>query len=193
MLKIFIIIAGIIFSASTFAQAEKFAGTSVGVNAGYNVETYTKSSVTTTAGQNNTASNINATYTFALSPEWTIGTGLTYALSSTTLATAAATGNNEYSMNSHYSLNIEPGYVLNENTLGYFKLSYNSGVVKNTYYSIDQTITGIGYGLGTKFFISKNAFLNIEMQQTKYNSYTYVTTVLTHTTTEATVGIGYKF
>jgi len=196
MFKKIVVVAGIIFSASAFAQAEKFAGASVGINAGFNNEIVNFSD--TKIGNDTYSYNINGSYTFTLSEQATLALGITYDLGDSTAINATTMSNvasdsNPMLVKSHYSINIEPGYALTENNLAYFKLAYHSAKAYQSGLSINKAITGTGYGVGTKYLISKNTFLSLEIQKITYNSYTYSTNSVTHSSTLGTVGFGYKF
>lgn len=198
MIKKIIFIAGMIFSASVFAQAENFAGTSVGINAGFNNQTLRYADKINLTN-NNTNASLNATYTFALSKSATFGLGITYDLAANDLISASDIGNlddsltSSYQLKSHYSVNFEPGYAISDNTLGYFKVAYHSGKAYQSEASVDNTITGTGYGFGTKVLIDKNLYLNIDIEKVTYNSFTASDTQWKVTSTIATIGIGYKF
>lgn len=197
MFKKIIAIAGIIFSTSVFAQAEKFAGASVGINAGFDNEMVSLSGPK--VGNDTYSYNINGTYTFALSEQATLALGITYdlgdttALTTTTMAALDSGYTAAYLLKSHYSINLEPGYAISDKNLAYFKLAYHSAKAYSSDFPIDKTITGTGYGFGTKYLISKNAFLNLEIQKITYNSYTYSTDSIVHSNLLGTIGVGYKF
>lgn len=199
MFKKIVVVAGIIFSTSAFAQAEKFAGASVGINGGFNSQILDFSG--TKLGNDTYSYNVNGSYTFALSNQYTFGIGLTYDLGdmeASDAKTMSITGSsNPYKIKSHYSLNFEPGYAINEKYLAYLKLAYHGGKAYQSDLSVDQNITGTGYGFGTKYFISKDTFFSFEIQNIKYNSYSITpsstTYTVTHKNTLSTIGIGYKF
>jgi hypothetical protein len=196
MFKKIVVVAGIIVSSSAFAQAEKFAGASVGINVGFNNEYVSFSG--TKLGNYNYSYNINGSYTFALSDQTTLALGMTYDLGDSTAINATTMSNladnsNPMLVKSHYSINIEPGYALTESNLAYLKLAYHRANSYQSGLSIDKVITGTGYGIGTKYLMSKNTFFSLEIQKTTYNSYTYETNSVTHTSTLGSVGFGYKF
>lgn len=60
-----------------------------------------------------------------------------------------------------------------------------------------NSITGWGYGFGTKHKIDKNLFVNLEVQQIGYEAYIPGASVssqsISHTTTLGTIGLGYQF
>ena len=195
MLQKIIIVFGIIGGGSVFAQAENFTGTSVAFNTGFN-STNLKVEGQAPFSTNSTPSIIDTSYTFALSPKVTLAIGINYDLTDTPVISSGDWSEVEWLLKNHYSINIEPGYVLSENTLGYIKLAYHSARSYYKAYSSDSDIYGIGYGFGTKVFISKDLFLNLEIQKTDYAAFTqssFGDVTVKHTTTTSTIGIGYRF
>lgn len=198
MLKKIIIVFGIIVSGSVFAQAENFAGVSLAFNTGVN-STDVKLSDNPRYSTSSTPANINASYTFVLLPKATLAVGVNYDLIDTPVISSGDFSNGEWLLKNHYSINIEPGYIFNENTMGYLNLAYHSA--RSSYFTsntsmVDQDISGTGYGFGMKFFFSKDFFLNMEIQQTEYGAFTnsaFSPTTIMHTTTTSTIGVGYKF
>ena len=200
MFKKIVVVAGIIFSSSAFAQAEKFAGASVGINGGFDSQILDFNGAK--LGNDTYSYNVNGSYTFALSNQYTFGIGLTYDMGDAEAASATTMLNvtgasNSYKLKSHYSLNFEPGYAINEQYLAYLKLAYHGAKANQSDLSLDKNITGTGYGFGTKYFISKDTFFSFEVQNIKYNSYSVTpsstTYTVTHKNTLSTIGIGYKF
>jgi opacity protein-like surface antigen len=195
MFKKIVVVAGIIFSTSVFAQAEKFAGASIGINSGFESNHMAINTNSINLGGHSSPFNLNGSYTFLISPTMTVATGLTYDL---TDAKAATFSGGYAKLKNHYALNIEPGYALSENTLGYLKVAYHSATSSTTLTSTTYTksVTGWGYGLGAKHKLDKNLFINIEIQQVGYNAYTNTNIssgAITHTSTFGAIGLGYQF
>ena len=206
MIKKILILVGLIASTSVFAQADKFSGFSVGLNTGFNSNTAVFNTDTSTTGstlevgRQNTPFNTNFSYVFAISQNATFGIGINYDLTKTKFTDKNTSDGITLTstLKNHYSLNFEPGYAFNENTLGYLKVGYASAKIdgSGSSSSISKNSTGYGYGFGTRYLLDKNLFLNTEIYQEKLskisatitNSVTFTPTVLS-----ATVGIGYKF
>ena len=123
----------------------------------------------------------------------TLAVGLNYDFNSSTVIPSSETGDTDYKLKNHYSVNIEPGYAFSDKTLGYLKLAYHNANAYYTTESVDQSITGTGYGFGAKYFLSENLYLNFEFQTIKYNSFTVSTYDIEHKTQLTTIGVGYKF
>jgi opacity protein-like surface antigen len=196
MLKKIIAIAGIILSTNAVAQSEKFAGASIGINTGFESNQTALAQTSSTLGAHSTPFNINGSYTFVISPTVVIATGLTYDLAD---ATAASASSATFKLKNHYSLNIEPGYALNDTTLGYLKIAYHSASssIASGSNSYSKTATGWGYGFGSKYKMNKNLFVNIEVQQVGYDAYQPSSNVssgsITHNSTLGSIGLGYQF
>ena len=196
MFKKIVVVAGIIFSSSAFAQAENFAGASFGINTGFESNQTYLAQTSDNYGYHTTPFNINGSYSFTISPTVVIATGLTYDLAD---ATAVNAGSATLKLKNHYSLNIEPGYALSEKTLGYLKVAYHSATSSATLSGTEYTgtTTGWGYGFGTKHKIDKNLYINLEIQQVSYGAYqpssSVSTSTITHTSTFGTIGLGYQF
>lgn len=196
MFKKIVVVAGIIFSASAFAQSENFSGASVGFNTGYEANQLRQNSTNVSLGAHSYPLNLNGSYTFALSSSFTVATGLTYDLRN---ATAASNSTGTYEIKNHYSVNFEPGYAISENTLGFVKISYHSAkssiALNSTTYT--KNISGLGYGFGSKHKLDKNLFVKFEVQQVFYNAYTPNSNVSSSTFTQistlGTFGLGYQF
>ena len=206
MMKKFLILVGLIASTSAFAQADKFSGFSIGLNTGFSsntalFDTDTSSDDSTLeVGRQNTPFNTNISYVFPISQSATFGIGITYDLTNTKFTDINVSDgiSTTSTLKNHYSVNFEPGYAFNENTLGYFKLSYASATIagSGTSSSISKSTTGYGYGFGTRYLIDKNLFMNMEIYQEKLSAITATisnTVSFKPTILSATVGIGYKF
>ena len=197
MIKKIIFVLGLVVSASSFAQAEKFSGASIGLNTGFNSETADLNSSGSTAqfGQKNTPFDINLSYTFAVTPSATIGLGLNYDLSSNKVIDGTKNSIVEQTTDivnkNHYSLNFEPGFALNDSLLGYFKLAYHAGKLSGD--TKTYSMKGYGYGFGTRYMLDKNLFLNLEIQSIVYNSITAGNAKINNYSLYSTIGLGYKF
>jgi opacity protein-like surface antigen len=128
-----------------------------------------------------------------------LGLGLTYDLSDATLYKGTAgdniIGDTTWKLKSHYSINLEPGYVFNNNVLAYAKVAYHSGKsnISATGLSLNQSVSGWGYGFGAKFQLDNNLYMKIEAQQINYSTFTFNTTTVEHKSTIGTIGLGYQF
>jgi len=202
MIKKIIFVLGLVVSASSFAQAEKFSGASIGLNTGFNSETSNVNLDTTQSGElvqlggQNTPFDINASYVLAISNNATLGLGINYDLSSNKLLVGSKnTGLNSITstLKNHYSLNIEPGYAFNDSLLGYVKLAYHAAKLTTSSLTVNPSLTGFGYGLGARYLLDKNLYLNLEIQTVTYTTGKVSTKTFQNNSLFSAVGIGYKF
>ena len=90
-----------------------------------------------------------------------------------------------------WSLSAAPGMLLNDKTLAYVKLSYESGKFNSsvTGSKFDQSVSGFGYGVGLRTEINKTTFLETEIKQVNYSKFTKkIDSTSYDFTTSATVG-----
>ncbi|NBO42747.1 MAG: hypothetical protein EBU92_14775 [Betaproteobacteria bacterium] len=86
--------------------------------------------------------------------------------------------------------------MLNDKTLAYVKLSYESGKFNSniTGLKFDQSVSGFGYGVGLRTEINKTTFLETEIKQVNYKKFTYKNAVdFTNSATVGSVGVVFKF
>jgi len=200
MIKKFFILIGLIASSNVFAQADEFSGFSVGLNTGLNTEvtrvTITSGSDDFRTGTNNTPLNLDLGYAFSLGTNTVLNIGADYALTNSTIYPKdLLSATKDFSLKSHYAINLEPGVVVNDKLLAYLKISYHGG--KFDAVDINKNINGVGYGFGFKYMLDKNLYINLAAQQVNYSkvsvsdsSNTYDITLKSHF---STIGLGYKF
>jgi hypothetical protein len=181
------------------AQSKNFEGFSVGLNAGYD-STVTKFTLASGFkmngfGQSNFTSNVNGSYTFAIDEKITLAVAGTYNLSDSKIfaedAGGAITNGRLLKLKSQYSISLEPGYVLHDSTLAYFKIGYHSAA-----YSIGtdtKGTNGVGYGFGVKHFVTPNLYANLEFIKIDYSNTALTTATASGSNTVGTIGMGYKF
>ena len=98
-----------------------------------------------------------------------------------------------YKLKNAWSLSVAPGFLINNQSLGYVKLSYEGATFKDTDES--KTIDGYGLGFGIRTEINANMYLNAEIKRVTYNAFNFVIDAdrLKPVTDIGTVGIGYRF
>lgn len=141
--------------------------------------------------------SIQAAYGVAVSSSSVVTFGGTYALGSIDGGGETLGGLTEFRAEKAYSLYVEPGFLLSDNTLAYGKLSYEGAKATGRVFAGPEYSTafkGIGFGFGVRTMIDKNMFIQIELKQVGYRS---IDTGDGHThkpkSTVGTVGIGMKF
>lgn len=183
------------------AQVSNFTGMSGAVNLSA-VSTNTKAGTKDTFGGDNWGGSVQAAYGFALSNTSVLGFGLTYALGKNKSGGFQDDGDNSIytlAVKSQYSLYLEPGALLSDDTLLYGKISLARGkysalstVAAN---SDSKSISGTGYGVGMRHMLDKTKFVQVEFTKDSYKTFRFPndTTDFKASTTLGTIGIGMKF
>jgi opacity protein-like surface antigen len=183
------------------AQTSNFTGASFGGNIEFKSTTLKLSasgSEFSGLGNQNMIGSISADYGFEIGNDSVLLVGGKYDLQNTTVVSITdSSGTVKLEEKEHYSIFAAPGILLNDKTLGYAKLSYESskidasGLKNNTIGA--QSVTGIGYGLGVRTHITGNWYANLEAGRIVYSGKAIGTSTLTTGTTVGLVGLSYKF
>ena len=98
-----------------------------------------------------------------------------------------------FKLKNAWSLSVAPGFLINNQSLGYVKLSYEGATASIPDYS--KTIDGYGLGFGIRTEINANLYLNAEIKRVTYNAFNFVIDAdrVKPVTDIGTVGIGYRF
>jgi hypothetical protein len=140
------------------------------------------------------APSFGAGYTFALSDHMTLGFKAGIDFKSGEFGKGDISGTETVVLEkSHYSLAVEPGYVLDQHTLVFGILAYHHA--RTAFEGGTQTvgISGVGYGVGFKRTLADHLFLMGEIQQVKYGSATVDGSTVKPTSNTAALGLGYHF
>ena len=203
-MKKLIIVAAIATSFAApqaFAQAKNFEGLSVGGNLNListSTEIPYRGYRLNGLGQEATIAGLQAAYSFAFSDVFLLSVGGTYNLGDVNAGTVTDNGSTGTLMlQNGMSLYVEPGFMLSEKNLGYAKVSYNRGSIKaqGEETSRTQDITGSGFGFGIRTLLSKNLFLQVEVDRIQFGSarFSGSTDDFKSSATMGSLGIGYKF
>ncbi len=191
-----LLVASLLSVAATgaFAQTNAFEGFSAGVKVS-SVGASTSISepgFSANLGQQSVVPTVELGYAYGLSKEISLGLTATYDLSET--KAGSVNGANLKNSN-HYSINFKPGYLVNNTTMVYAILGYNSmtGKISEAGSSVSSTFNGFGAGLGVQAMLTKNVYIQAEAQQITYSGVTKEGTTFTPSATVGTVGVGYKF
>lgn len=142
------------------------------------------------------APSLGVGYTFALSDKTTLGLKATVDLKQGEFGkgeTAALVGETSVLEKSHYSLAVEPGYVVNQQTLVFGILAYHHARTGFEGGGETRAISGVGYGVGFKRSLASHFFLMGEIQQVKYGQAMVEGIAVKPTSNTAALGIGYHF
>lgn len=200
MKKMLTVVAASLACAIAGAQTANFEGLSGALNLNRSSTTtkFTFEDSYVNYGGQSWSGSIQAAYGFAVSPSIVVSVGGTYGFGRIDSGGENfGLGLSEFRAKKAYSLYVEPGFLLNEKTLAYGKLSYEGAkgaarVFDSAEYS--KTIKGTGFGFGVRTMIDKNMFIQVELKQVGYRTidigdgYTYKPK-----STAGTFGIGMKF
>ncbi len=174
-------IAAAFAAPQAFAQAKNFEGFSI--TGALNVNNNKGEAV---SAVDRTESNIGAVaqYDIALGQSFVLGFGASMGLSDFNIASDAKLKNT-------YSVFVAPGFAVSNNALVYGKIASVSAKAEFTNSSLD--ISGLGYGIGARYFSSKNVFFQAEYMSNKYDDKKIGTTTFKNQTGVFSIGVGYKF
>jgi len=181
------------------AQISNFTGLSVGGNIEFKSTTLKLSSSGTEfsgLGSQNLIGSISADYGIEIGKSSVLLVGGKFDLQDTNIVEVTSSGTTvKLDESNHYSLFVAPGILLNDKTLGYVKLSYESSKATSNISSTIEvgTITGMGYGAGIRTHLSGNWFANIEAARIVYSSKSIDSISYSTGTTIGMFGLSYKF
>lgn len=184
------------------AQMSNFTGFSGAVNlSAASTQTKIDTDYDGLGGQNWVGS-FQGAYGIEMSNSSVLGMGLTYAAGKSKSGSLVGDDGNTYtgSLKNQYSLYLEPGTLLSENTLFYGKISYEKAKLALLDSSdgsdvASKSVKGTGYGVGLRHMLDKTKFVQLEFKKVSYNSTLAAdeTTTLKSSATLGTIGIGMKF
>ena len=200
----------VVFSASsaTFAQSENFTGLSVGANFTQTAATHKRTESDSSSvevfkyGETSSGANLQAAYGIKAGDSMVINVGGTYSLNDYKAGGYTYNGSSWESNNkakNHYTLYIEPGFVLSDSTLAYGKLAYHNLKLKTVTSdsNVSQNFSNIGFGAGVRTMLSKNTYLQAELGLVNFSEKSYVLSGATYKEqpklTYGSLGVGYKF
>jgi opacity protein-like surface antigen len=170
-----------------FSQAKNFAGPSIAIGGGYSSQTASLKqsvvddnniSVTNGIGQNNFSALVDLSYGLELDKSFILSVGATYDLTESDID--IITFDNGYlksKLQDHYSLYLQPTFLVNNNTGIFGKLSYNlanytgSILQNNVLRTASSDLEGWGYGIGAKTFLNNSTYIQVEGSYTEYSNY----------------------
>jgi len=212
-------------TSTAFSQTNNFTGLSLALSASY-VDTKNTTTVvdpflgtfTLPSNKNNFIPGVDISYGFAIGNNFVVGLGATYDFRKT--ETGVPTINiNDFlgedltstlpsTLKDHYSLYIQPTYVINKDSAMFAKLGRHFAQVKTTGSTFigeelagqaetTSNIEGWGYGLGFKNFLSNSLFIQGDVVAVDYKKINFdlggLPTSIKPETLNATISVGYKF
>ena len=172
-------------STSLYAQDSLFEGTFYGVSgvAGTNTikTTDTTNGDFTNHGQAYQSGQLTLGYGYKISEKVIVQTGLSYQFLNPVINRSLDNAQRTDTEKSHWSVSLEPGYLLRQNTLLHGKLSYHvselnfhrlfvSGAYSGQTSDATSRFTGFGIGAGVKTEITDNLLIGIDAEVVNYGS-----------------------
>ena len=198
------------------SQAKNFAGASIAGYGAYvshtiksNYNDGTNSEHIADLGGNDIEYGLDLGYSIPINNNFLIGIGITHALNDTDAGKFLDVL--KFKAKDHQSIYIQPTYAFNDNFAGFVKLSHHrlKGTVsltedvtlpgENTIEAdtISEKFKGTGYGFGLKGIVSKNIYLQAEVNYIDYKSKgggsVEDTVNFNPETVSGVISIGYKF
>lgn len=167
-------------------------------------------------GRSSLATIVGADYGFKVNDKFLTLVGVEFKINNSDVyksneydSSTGDTSKTKYEQKNAYSIYLAPGYLINEETLIYAKLSYNKTKIEGKFTDYDASASettntkysrnfdGFGYGIGARVSLNKNLFLNAEWQKIQFDneSKTFGNGVIKAKpdATIGTIGIGYNF
>lgn len=183
----FLILVSSLVSASAMAQMAEFTGWNAGANVNFN---NAKSEADNESYSNkNTGASFHGGYGFAINNDYAVLLDLDVVLNK--IKNGESEGTSLY-FKSPYSLSVAPAMLLNDNTLLYVKVSYESASFN--YKTTNKAMNGYGLGAGARYILSKGVYLQAELKGIKYNEFKFdKDTNVTATNPQVNIGVGFNF
>lgn len=204
MKKLLTAVAAAVACAAAGAQTSNFEGFSAALNLN-TVSTNSKISLNGVpvfdgVGQQSWNGSLQAAYGFGAGPSTVVSVGGTYALGD---SKGGKFGTDEYiaqiRAKNVYSVYVEPGFLLNDRTLAYGKLSYEgakgTGALPGEG-ERSRSMRGSGFGAGFRTMLNQTSFVQVEFKQVSYNSIGLLVSEgasIKPKATLGTIGFGMKF
>ena len=177
-------------STIVMAQTKSFEGASLGIfGGGLGVSAEGNSTTTanpggsTTSGSGNVGTvsgigGLDLAYGFGIGKDTVISIGATYVPFKADITTGSsndstAGGAVTAEMKDHYTIYIQPTFVINKDSAAFLKVSYahaDLSVSGQTARLTTGDIEGYGVGAGLKTFLTPNLFMQVEASYTDYDT-----------------------
>jgi hypothetical protein len=140
------------------------------------------------------AASLGLGYTFGLSPSHTLGIKLSGDFRSGEYGSGdVASVATKVIEKHHYSVAVEPGYVVNPQLLVFGILAYHTAVAEIEGGTESARTNGVGYGIGFKHAIADHLFLMGDLQRVNYGEKTIDGFTVKPSSTVGAIGLGYHF
>jgi opacity protein-like surface antigen len=196
------------------SQAKNFAGPSIAIGGGYSSQTYglkltdtdTPYDATFDAGKNDFSALVELSYGIELDKSFALSLGATYDLTDSKVNSFVDSEgvSVKSKLKDHYSLYLQPTFLVNNNTGIFGKLSYNfaksAGTISDGTDSLSNSknLEGWGYGIGAKTFLNNSTYIQIEGNYVEYDKHNVALNDVYSISAKpkilsALVSVGYKF
>jgi opacity protein-like surface antigen len=189
-----------VVSTPAFANTSNFEGLSAALGLSFNGGNTKLSGDdgSIDLGKTSQVGVIDLNYGFAMNKNFVLGTGLALDLGKSKLGDAVLDGDTlSLKTKNHYSIYVQPTWVLNKTTGIFVKLGYNHTKGTATYdgESGSAKFKGTSYGVGIKTFVNSNLFVQVEAGMANFKSKSFYDGELSikPKMTRATVSVGYRF
>jgi hypothetical protein len=133
-------------------------------------------------------------YTFALNSSYTLGLKISGDFKSGEYGAGDVAGTETKVVEkNHYSVAVEPGYVVNPKLLVFGILAHHTAIAEIEGVSGHARMNGIGYGIGFKQTVADHLFIMAELQRIDYGRETIDVSTIKPSSTVGAVGLGYHF
>ena len=133
-------------------------------------------------------------YTFALNSNYTLGLKISGDFKSGEYGAGdVASTETKVVEKNHYSVAVEPGYVVNPKLLVFGILAHHTAIAEIEGVSGHARMNGIGYGIGFKQTVADHLFIMAELQRIDYGRETINVSTVKPSSTVGAVGLGYHF
>jgi opacity protein-like surface antigen len=136
-----------------------------------------------------------AAYGLSMGSASVLTLGFDYSFSDIKAGEIKTTTTSAFKFQNLWSVSIAPGTMLNDKTLAYFKLGFESGKAVGSSTEVSKNITGSSWGVGMKTLFNKNTFLQVEVKQLNFGSARFDGDAVDFTArgTSGSVGVGFMF
>lgn len=176
-------IGSALIALSAHAQSTNFEGVQLSIGLSAGSMTLKNTDITNNQFQNEGKSygipKIGASYGYKLNENFVLTTSLAYDLGSATINETLDNAQRSEKQKNHWSFSIEPGYLINEKTMVYGKISHHSmkidykrnflsGNLAGQTAAASSSHTGHGIGIGLKTMIATNLGVGFEIEKVNY-------------------------
>lgn len=180
------------------AQLSPLSGWSLGLN-GNRVTTaanFGGAGITSSVGDSDFNSPLQAAYGVALGPRYQLGLGMTMGAGDLRAGAMSPSGSElRFRLRNMYSLYAEPGYTVGDSTLLYGRVSYLGGRGEESYggEALGPTYAGLGLGAGMRTMLGERLYLQLELLYGDYEWRAARTGALRPASAAGSIGLGWRF